>query len=156
MWPNDEIDEDDCVEFDKYAINDVLADDTREGLPVPEPPTGYELEPAPSATLKMSNLKGKKVLWAVPACRDGKPGWIKCEVFGGPPDPTAAAQGITVQLRCSTRDDQNTPTYLLKDRPMAAFQLSKYYGTGLDLCRVIKRVFSIYLIKDRFRSWKIV
>lgn len=90
---DDEI-SDDCVEFDKFAIRDVLADDTREGLPVPNPPTGYELEPAPSAMLKMSNLKGKKVLWALLVCRDGNLAGLSVKCMVGHLIPLLRPKGL--------------------------------------------------------------
>ena len=42
----------------------------------------------------------------------GVPDWIIAEIIGGPPDPVARANGITMQLRCSTRLDRQTPQYM--------------------------------------------
>jgi hypothetical protein len=48
------------------------------------------------------------------------------EIVSGPPDPASAALGITVQLKCTTRHDANTPEFLLKERVKAAFSLDNY------------------------------
>ncbi len=90
--------------IDDNAIDDAFADDTHDpSLPFPASRDGFTIEQHITKMPKMSELVGKRVLWALPLCKDGNPGWVMCEIFGGPPDPASAAQGITVQLRCSSR-----------------------------------------------------
>lgn len=132
----DDIDDDDRIDFDDKAIEAAFADDTQDpSLPFPSSRDGFTIEPCIEKMPKMSELVGKRVLWALPVCKDGNPGWVMCEVFGGPPDPASAAQGITVQLRCSSRFDKNTPGFLLKDRANASFQLQNYGVVWLLLKR---------------------
>lgn len=128
MNPEDEIEDDDIVSFDKESVETLLADDTREvaSSKIPRPPEGYVLESKPKIFPSLSSFVHKRVLWNIPVCKDGNNGWIVSEVFGGPPDPAAAARGITVQLRCSSRFNQNTPQYLLKGRANAALSLENY------------------------------
>jgi hypothetical protein len=134
---DDEVDDDDRVDFDGGKIEDCLADDTAllDVSTHPEPPAGFNLVPTLERFPAMSTLLHKKVLWAVPSRKDGKPGWIVCEIFGGPPDPSAAARGITVQLKCSSRFDSMTPEFLLKDRAAASFQLNNYGAVWYLLCK---------------------
>ncbi len=122
--PDEEYDDDACVfETSGGSFDD---DTNKPDVPKPIAPAGYTIENCPETFPLMSTLVHRRILWAIDICKDGNSGWIQCEIFGGPPDPARAAQGITVQLRCNRRVDANTPDYLLKDRAHVAFSIENY------------------------------
>lgn len=124
---DDEIEDDDVIEYDEHVAEDIFADDTRDPeLPAPISPDGYALAPPPATFPRMSALVKSRIMWAVDITKNGKKGWIVAEVIGGPPDPSSAARGITVQLKCSRRFDKNTPEFLLREKACAALSVENY------------------------------
>lgn len=104
----------DIVDFDSDIDDEMQQDDTFDtddwgtDLPVLVAPDGWNISPQPQS-INHSTLRGKPVLWLVRVNASGKVGWIRSEVQGGPPDPTASARGVTMVLRCTKRIDRETP-----------------------------------------------
>ena len=91
-------------------------------------PPGWAVVDKPEQMWSTASILNSSVLWLVDATQSGVPGWIRSEVLGGPPDPKAAAQGITMRLRCNKRIDAKTPPNVIdKDNgTLVAFTLDNY------------------------------
>ena len=106
-------------------------DDTAEPLVVgaPAPPQGWSVVATPSEIPPVRRIVKSFVLFAVSETASGTAGWIMGQVLGGPPDPSAAALGITMRIKCSRRQDKNTPFHMDMDELYVAFSLANY-GTS--------------------------
>jgi DDE superfamily endonuclease len=133
----DGVDDEDEIKFNALAVKEDSLDDTSDLVATkrPSPPAGYkfgtEIQEFPSIT----KLLKKLVYWYIPCCDDGNAGWIIAEISGGPPDPTAAALGYSVRLKCSSRLDKKTPGYLTRGRleHPASFSVQNYGSRWLLL-----------------------
>lgn len=108
------IEDSDILVQDLGLLQDHLADSTKKLEDVDPPPTpeGFVLVPRLEGTMRVSSIANRKVYWRIPLGTAGDPDWIVAEIIGGPPDPVALANGITMQLRCSARLDRKTPRYM--------------------------------------------
>lgn len=122
--------EDERLDVDEAADRRELADETSDpavwGAGPAVAPTGFVLAEKPDAMPAVASLTRRKVLWALPVARRGSPGWIMSEVAGGPPDPSKAAMGITMRLKCTRRLDKETPDDLLNESVEVPFNLDNY------------------------------
>jgi hypothetical protein len=132
--PNAATDSDEEEELDVDNLTDQreqmddTADETEWGVGAPTPPAGFVVAPCPAQMPTGASLVKRKVLWAIQVTRLGSPGWIVCQVAGGPPDPRRASQGVTMCLKCTRRLDNGTPKDLIGDGAdnAVAFTLDNY------------------------------
>jgi hypothetical protein len=109
------IEDDDTLVQDLGLLKDHLADSTKaldNAQPLPLPPLGYAFAPLPEGAMRVSSISNRKIYWRIPLGPTGEPDWIVAQIIGGPPDPVALANGITMQLLCTLRMDRKTPAYM--------------------------------------------
>jgi hypothetical protein len=122
-----ESDEDE-LGFDPIALEDNMNDTTQKTQRhAPRvAPEVFFFVPRPSEMPCTSSILKSKVLWFVPACMDGNPGWVTSEIVAGAPDPLSAASGVTMVLKTTRRMDVNAPAWLIRDQFGAHFSLANY------------------------------
>jgi hypothetical protein len=136
----EDVDDNDKLELDTRLLDDSLLDTTRAIAmrDAPSPPAHYCFEDA-SVVLNhfaVSRVVGKRIFWHIPLAGNGDPGWIIAEVAGGPPDPSARAKGMTMQLRCTRRIDANTPRFMQHKHALQNVSLNEEnYGVDWFLLR---------------------
>ena len=93
---------------DLGLLQEHLADSTKrlDKPPLPPIPPGYSFVPQLEGAMRVSSIAKHKLYWRIPLGKAGDPDWIITEIIGGPPDPVALANGITMQLRCNSRLDR--------------------------------------------------
>ena len=134
--PRRDSDCDDDVVEDAALVEAHRADDTADfpvvALPAME---GWHILERPVEMPSPSSLLRSSVLWVVEQTSNGAPGWIRSEVSGGPPDPSARARGVTMCVRCSTKLDKLTPRHFHGDDQVEVGFTVANYGTHWVMLR---------------------
>jgi len=125
-----EDDDEVVVDVNRRILLDVYQDGTAEvtGLaPNPAAPEGWTIDLWPLIIPLVSSLLKRRALWLVDCNVRGVAGWIRSEIAGGPRDPTSAAFGMTMRLKCCARMDKDTPKDVVDDDGLqVAFTLDNY------------------------------
>ncbi len=125
----EEISPEDEIVNDPDALDEMLVDDTASlnGNPVIAP-EGYTFEEKPNPWPTVSYFLRRYVYWYWESA-DGFNGWVISHIVSGPADPKSALRGVTMQLKCSTRLDKATPTFLRGPNHISVAFTAETYGS---------------------------